>query len=74
MGEYMVIGVVFPVALVGGFFVGRWIGALLGAATAGALVGLLLGTVAAFYNLYETLKRIERREAVEAREREGPEV
>lgn len=67
MGEYMVIGVVFPVALVGGFFLGRWIGGFFGGPTAGALTGLSLGTAAAFYNLWETLQRIQRREAEDAR-------
>lgn len=66
MGEYMVIGVVFPVALVGGFFLGWWIGGLLGSETVGAFTGLGLGTVAAFYNLFETLQRIQRREAAAA--------
>jgi hypothetical protein len=67
MGEYLTIGVVFPVALVGGFFLGRWIGGFFGGPTAGALTGLLLGTAAAFYNLWETLQRIQRREAEDAR-------
>ncbi len=68
MGEYMVIGVVFPVALVGGFFLGWWIGGFFGSETVGAFAGLGLGTVAAFYNLFETLKRIQRREAAAAAE------
>ncbi len=74
MGEYMVIGVVFPVALVGGFFLGWWLGGLFGSETAGAFTGLGLGTVAAFYNLFETLKRIQRREEAQrdVEPRKGP--
>lgn len=70
VGEYLQIGFVFPLALVVGFFAGRWVGEWLGGATAGAITGLLLGTAAAFYNLVQTLRRIERREAERAREPE----
>lgn len=63
MGEYMVLAFVFPMALVLGFFVGRWIGGWFGGPLVGAITGLLLGTVAAFYNLWQTLKRLERRDA-----------
>lgn len=70
IGEYMTIAFVFPLALVLGFFVGRWIGGWLGGPTVGALLGILLGTAAAFYNLYETLKRLERRDAARRAEAE----
>lgn len=61
--EYSVIGFVFPLALVVGFFVGRWVGSWLGGPTAGIVVGVLLGAAAGFWNLYSSLRRIERREA-----------
>jgi hypothetical protein len=61
LGEYYMIGIVFPLALLVGFFAGQWIGGLLGAETGGAVVGLLLGTAAAFWNLVVTLQRIEGR-------------
>jgi hypothetical protein len=71
LAEYSVVGFVFPLALVIGFFVGRWIGNLLGGPTVGALVGVLLGTAAGFYNLWETMQRIERREAERREDEEG---
>lgn len=63
LAEYSVVGFVFPVALVLGFFVGRWIGGWLGGPTVGSVVGVILGTVAGFYNLWQTMQRLERREA-----------
>jgi F0F1-type ATP synthase assembly protein I len=63
LAEYSVVGFVFPLALVIGFFVGQWVGNLFGGPTVGAVVGVLLGTAAGFYNLWETIARIERREA-----------
>jgi F0F1-type ATP synthase assembly protein I len=71
VGEYLQIAFVFPLALVIGFFAGRWVGEWVGGAKVGAIAGLLLGTGAAFYNLVETLRRIQRREAERARERDG---
>lgn len=71
LAEYSVVGFVFPLALAIGFFVGRWIGGLLGGPTVGALAGVLLGTAAGFYNLWQTMQRLERREA--ARRSEGTE-
>lgn len=61
LGEYYMIGIVFPLSLLVGFFAGQWLGRLLGAETAGAVVGLILGTAAAFWNLVVTLQKIERR-------------
>lgn len=71
IGEYLTIAFVFPVALVLGFFAGRWVGGWLGGPTAGAITGLLLGTAAAFYNLWETLKRLDRRDAERREETEN---
>ena len=71
IGEYLQLGFVFPLALVVGFFAGRWVGEWLGGATVGAISGLVLGTAAAFYNLVKMLRRIERREAERSREPRG---
>ncbi len=65
--EYSVIGFVFPLALLIGFYLGRWVGTWLGGPVAGEVVGIVLGSVAAFYNLYASLRRIERREAERGR-------
>lgn len=71
--EYSVIGFVFPLALIVGFFAGRWVGTLLGGPTAGIVVGVVLGAAAGFWNLYSSLRRIERREAATRREERGRE-
>lgn len=67
IGEYAVIGLVFPLAMVVGYLLGRWIGGLVGYPMAGAVAGLVLGIVAAFYNLYELVRRLD----TEDRERGG---
>gem|GEM_PF-1643481 len=72
LGEYSVVGFVFPVALVLGFLVGRWVGDWLGGPTVGAAVGVLLGTAAGFYNLWQTVQRLERREAERREDGAGP--
>jgi positive regulator of sigma E activity len=69
VAEYSQVGLVFPLALVVGFFLGRWLGDWLGGPTVGAAAGVLLGTVAGFYNLFKTLRRIEQREAGRSGER-----
>lgn len=67
IGEYAIIGLVFPLAMLVGYLLGRWVGGLLGHELAGAAVGLLLGIVAAFYNLYEVVRRLDAKD----RERGG---
>ncbi|MFW6012183.1 MAG: AtpZ/AtpI family protein [bacterium] len=67
IGEYAIIGLVFPLAMLVGYLLGRWVGGYFGYERAGAAVGLLLGIVAAFYNLYEVVRRLDARD----RERGG---
>lgn len=57
--EYFYVGMVFPVAVVLGFLAGRFIGGWLGQATLGAVIGLLFGALAGFYNLFQTLRRLD---------------
>lgn len=68
--EYSVIGFVFPIALLLGFYLGRKVGTWLGGPLVGEILGIVLGSVAAFYNLYASLRRIERREAERLRSEE----
>jgi len=65
VGQYSVIGFVFPLAMVIGFLAGKWIGGWLGHPGAGSGVGLVLGIVAAFYNLYELVRRMDKGEGGE---------
>ena len=52
-----VIGMVFPVALLMGYFAGRYLGGLLGNASLGAMIGALLGIVSGFYNIFKMMAR-----------------
>ena len=60
VAEGSAVGLFFPVAIVAGYLVGKWIGKLLDASEVAALVGAGLGAVAAFVNLWRFLKRLER--------------
>jgi hypothetical protein len=67
-GDLMSLGMVFPIAITLGYFVGRWVGGLLGHPRAGMVVGLVWGVAAGFWELYKTTVRLERLDAEEARE------
>jgi predicted MFS family arabinose efflux permease len=53
-------GLVFPIAIVLGYFIGRWIGGLVGHRETGAMVGLVWGILAGFWELYKLTKRLEK--------------
>lgn len=57
--EGSAVGLFFPVAIVAGYLVGKWIGRWLSIGEAAALLGAGLGVVAAFLNLWRFLKRLE---------------
>jgi len=59
-GDLMAMGMVFPIAITLGFFIGRWAGGLLGHPGAGMAVGLVWGVAAGFWELYKTTVRLER--------------
>ncbi|MGA2080964.1 MAG: AtpZ/AtpI family protein [Holophaga sp.] len=59
-GDLMALGMVFPIAIALGFFIGRWIGGLLGHPRAGMLVGLVWGVAAGFWELYKVTVRLNR--------------
>ena len=48
-----VVGMVFPVSLLIGYFGGRWVGSWFEATRSGGLVGSLLGLAAGFYNVFK---------------------
>jgi hypothetical protein len=54
---------VFPIAIVLGWFIGKWVGGRLGHPEAGALVGLFWGVVTGFYELYKVTMRMNKRPA-----------
>lgn len=59
-GDLMGLGMVFPIAIVLGFFIGRWVGTLLGYPRAGMGLGLAWGAAAGFWELYKTTQRLNR--------------
>jgi hypothetical protein len=59
-GDLLAMGMVFPIAIALGYFIGRWAGGKLGYPTAGILVGLAWGAATGFWELYKVTKRMER--------------
>jgi F0F1-type ATP synthase assembly protein I len=54
-----VIGMVFPVALLLGYFAGRWVGSWFEATRVGGLIGAMVGLVAGFYNLIKMVTDLD---------------
>jgi len=59
-GDLISLGMVFPIAIVLGFYGGRWIGGWFGYPTVGQWIGLAYGIATGFYELYKTTKRLDR--------------
>jgi hypothetical protein len=59
-GDLISLGMVFPICIVTGFFLGRWIGGFFGHEYAGKLVGMAWGIAAAFWELYKTAINLSR--------------
>jgi hypothetical protein len=57
-GDLMAMGLVFPIAIVLGFFIGRWAGGLVGHREGGQWIGLLWGIAAGFWELYKVTVRM----------------
>ncbi len=60
-GDLLSLGLVFPIAIALGWFLGKWIGGALGNAQAGALIGLVWGVATGFYELYKVTMRLNRK-------------
>ncbi|MDP2876352.1 MAG: AtpZ/AtpI family protein [Holophaga sp.] len=56
----MSLGMVFPIAIVLGYFLGRWIGGLMGHPKLGQYLGLALGIATGFWELYKVTLRLDR--------------
>jgi hypothetical protein len=56
----MSLGMVFPIAIALGFFVGRWAGGLLGVPRVGMALGLVWGVATGFWELYKVTVRLNR--------------
>jgi hypothetical protein len=59
-GDLMALGMVFPIAIGLGFFLGRWVGGLLGHPKVGMAVGLVWGVATGFWELYKVTVRLNR--------------
>jgi hypothetical protein len=59
-GDLASIGMVFPIAIVLGYFIGQWAGGKFGHPGAGRLIGLALGVMAGFWELFKVSKRLEK--------------
>jgi hypothetical protein len=59
-GDLVSIGMVFPIAIVLGYFIGQWAGGKFGHPGAGRLIGLALGVMAGFWELFKVSKRLEK--------------
>ena len=57
-GDLLALGLVFPVAIVLGFLIGRWIGGRFGRPELGQWIGLGWGILTAFYELYKVTRRM----------------
>lgn len=58
--DLMSLGMVFPIAIALGFFVGRWVGGLLGVPKIGMGLGLVWGVATGFWELYKVTVRLDR--------------
>ena len=65
MADLSTVGLVFPVAVVIGYFGGKTIGGWLGSEEGGALAGVLFGVVSGFYNLVKVALRLQRQDREE---------
>lgn len=69
--DLMSLGMVFPSAIVLGFFIGRWIGGYFGHPTGGQWVGLVWGIATGFWELYKVTTRMNRIDAANKADKAG---
>jgi hypothetical protein len=59
-GDLIAMGMVFPIAIVLGFFGGRWIGGWFGYPVVGQWIGLVYGVATGFWELYKVTQKLDR--------------
>jgi len=59
-GDLISLGLVFPIAIALGYFIGRWVGGKFGHPAAGTLIGLGWGILTAFWELFKITKKLEK--------------
>jgi F0F1-type ATP synthase assembly protein I len=58
--DLMSLGMVFPIAILLGIFIGRWIGGYFGHRQVGLWIGLTWGVATGFWELYKVTKKLDR--------------
>jgi F0F1-type ATP synthase assembly protein I len=59
-GDLISLGMVFPIAIVLGWYFGQWIGGIFGHPRPGRLIGLVFGIISGFWELFKVTKRLEK--------------
>jgi len=59
-GDLISFGMVFPIAIVLGWYIGQWIGGMFGHPKPGRLIGLGFGIISGFWELFKVAKRLEK--------------
>ena len=70
-GDLISLGMVFPIAIVLGYFIGKWVGGKLGHPEAGSLIGLFWGVATGFYELYKVTQRMNQKGGPGPRDGQG---
>jgi len=59
-GDLISLGMVFPIAIVLGWYIGQWIGGMFGHPKPGRLIGLVFGVLSGFWELFKITRRLEK--------------
>ena len=59
-GDLISLGLVFPIAIVLGWYLGQWIGGMFGYPGPGRLIGLAWGILTGFWELFKVAKRLDK--------------
>ncbi len=72
-GDLIAMGMVFPIAIVLGFFGGRWIGGWFGHPAVGQWIGLVYGVATGFWELYKVTQKLDRLDLQNPEKQKPPE-
>jgi len=62
-GDLISLGMVFPIAIVLGWYLGQWIGGMFGYPVPGRLIGLAWGILTGFWELFKVAKKLDKYDA-----------
>ena len=72
-GDLIAMGMVFPIAIVLGFFGGHWIGGWFGHPVVGQWIGLVYGVATGFWELYKVTQKLDRLDLQNPEKQKPPE-